>query len=442
MGNALTMFDDKKTALPAHLRNFLDEAGDNIGERSSVPSLTFTGKTWTISVNGEKTKLVKKDEDGDEVPLAIMRVVVLDFAKKRGRQFYEGEYDPATVKQPTCWSEDGVLVHASVPEDQVQTPKERKCEFCPLAVKGSKISPAGKAVVACGQFRMLAVVPANNLSHPPLRMKIAVTSDWDKQSPDWEAQGYFAFNNYTDFLRTKGVTHTAVLVTKMRFDPEQAYPKIMFSADKWLTEAQLEILKPVVISDDVKKLISGAFTPAGGDGVATTQAAIEKPAAKPAKAAAVPVEDEDDDAPVVRTPKAASKKAPVTLDGDDDDVQAVVAKPVAAPAKKAKTAPVIEDEDEDEEEATRVAAAHVKKPAKAAPVVEDDEEEEAAPVAPAKKAKAAVVIEDDEDDEEAAPVVAKAQGKAKSVDKAPVKATQATTSVPDDVSSLLDEWVG
>lgn len=384
MSNALTMFD-AKGKVPAHIAGFLEQES-NITERATVPSLTIEGKVWAIAMDGEKRKVSKRDEDGDEVPVQVLRVVILDYAKRRGRQYYEGTYDPSAVKQPDCWSEDGVLPHKSVTE-----PKHDKCEGCPMSIKGSK-TQNGKASTACSQFRMVALVPANNLAHTPLRLKLAITSDWDKLSPDWEAQHNYAFNNYTDFLRTKGVTHTATLVTKMRFDPNVAYPKILFSPDKWLSDEQLAVIAPVAKSDAVKKLISGSFTPAGGDGVATDAAEAAKPVATPPKGEMfikpLADEDEDGDAPAPVAAKPKKQAAPVTLEGDDEDVQATV---IATP-KKAKPAPaVLEDEDEDGE----------------------------------------VMVK---------PVAAKPQATKKSAAKAPAAEPVAATNVPESVANILSDW--
>src|SRR5258707_12099219 len=113
---------------------------------------------------------------------------------------------------------------------------------------------------------MIAVIPAHRLDFEPLRLKLAITSDYDGQSPDHEAQGWFAWKNYKDMLVAKGVKHTAMLVTKMKFDPNVAYPKVLFSASKWLEPVQLAQVVPIVKSEGVKALISGSWTPNGVDG--------------------------------------------------------------------------------------------------------------------------------------------------------------------------------
>jgi hypothetical protein len=341
--NALTVFDQPGMAVPDYVNDtFGDEK--NITDRVTVPSLSYTGKVWTIHNNGEKTKVTKRDDDGDDIPVSVLRVVVLDWAKRRGRAYYEGNYDPDKPGAPLCWSDDGVKPHASIKEPQCGT-----CEGCPMSVKGSKITEQGKAVTACSQHRMIVVAP---LGKPdmPLRMKLAITSDWDKQNPEMEAQNWFAFNNYTDYLRAKGVPHTAAVVTKMKFDPNVAYPKVMFTADRWLSKDEAAEVKPVLKSEEVQKLLGGTWTPAGVDGKKiAAPAAVEddeeddappppKKAAPKAAAKPVMVEDDDEDDAPPPPKKAAAKKA-VQVDDDDDDGDVVVVPP---PKHKTQSAPKAE----------------------------------------------------------------------------------------------------
>lgn len=442
MSNALALFSKK--GLPAHVRAFLDEEESNIADKASVPSLSYEGKTWTVVLNGEKKKLTKVDGDGDEVPVSILKVVVLDYAKRRGRAFYAGAYDPAAVKQPDCWSEDGVKPH-----DAVEVKQHHQCEGCPMSVKGSKVTEQGKAAAACSQHRMIVVVPANNLDHPPLRMKLAVTSDWDKQSPDWEKQHYYAFSNYLDFLKANGCSNTAAIVTKLRFDPNVAYPKVLFGPADWVKPEDAPTVRQAMKSDDVKKLLT-AWTPAGVDGKP-----VENNGAKPALAPAPAIEDdEEEEAP---KPKKA-KAAPAVIDADytvvDDEEEAPARKPKKladgekfikpvvldddeeeAPApkpKKAKPAPAPVAEDDDEDESDPLPPPPKAKKAKPAPVVEDDDEEEEKP-AP-KKAKVQVALDDDEDDDAPKPQ------KAKKAETAPVKPAKAATSGGGDLDSILDGW--
>lgn len=306
-GTGLAVFNPG-AALPAHVAQFFEEQGGNIVPRTTVPSLMLTGKVWQISIDGNKTPLQRRNTDGDLEPLPTFKGIVLDYNKQRGRSFYEGEYDPNNTSQPLCWSTDGVAPDPSLPgpfsAEQIaamsvdQRKASRKicatCATCPNAVKGSKITPQGKATVACGEHRMIAVFPDPQMGLPeamrrPLRLKIAVTSDWDKQSPDQEQAGWLAWSNYVDWLNARGCKHTAVIVTKMKFDHDAAYPKIFFSAERALEPAELAQVGPLLHSDDVKKLLSNSYTPSGADGIPTqdqvvAQAPVVTDAVAPAAA--------------------------------------------------------------------------------------------------------------------------------------------------------------
>lgn len=330
MAQELSIFNNMPQ-LPTEVSAFF-EAESNITSKQTVPSLSYEGKVWTIRLNGAKTKLMRKDADGDEAPVAVMRVVLLGYNERRGRTYYEGAYDPGKAAMPACWSDDGVT-----PSDTVKEPQSVTCGKCPMSVMGSKITEQGKQVTACSEHRMVVVVPATRLDFEPLRMKIAITSDYDGQSPDHEAQGWYAFKNYRDMLCSKQVAHTAMLVTKMKFDPNVAYPKVLFSADKWLTPEQLTEIIPVVKSDKVAQLVAGTFTPNGIDGER-----IEKEAAAETKAARK-VDPTGGAAKATRAQEAeaaarAEAKAQAAAAVEDDDEE--IALPgTAASGKAASTKP-------------------------------------------------------------------------------------------------------
>lgn len=380
--NALTIFDQAQVAIPAHLQNTIGEE-KNIVDRVSVPSLAYGGKVWAIHKDGEKTKIMKKDEDGDEIAVPLIRVVVLDYAKRRGRAYYEGAYDPDKQTAPLCWSEDGVKPHASITEPQHAT-----CEGCPWSVKGSKVTDSGKTVTACSQHRMLVVAPLAKLDMP-LRMKIAITSDWDKQNDKAAKENWFAFNNYTDFLRTRNIGHTAMIVTKMKFDQNVDYPKVLFSPDRFVNEDEVEIIQPLLKSDEVKNLLSGTWTPAGTDG---------KQIAAPAD------EDEEDEKPAPKKAapaKAPPKKAAAPVEEDEEEEEVEIIPPKKSPPAKAapKKAVVVDDEEEEEEDAPpppKKSPPAKAAPKKAAVVEEDDEEEEEAPKPKKGKPKAAAATAADD----------------------------------------------
>lgn len=321
MSTAMTMFDNPQMAVPAHIAAFL-ETDKNIPDRMSVPTLSYQGKVWTRIVDGEKIKMTRV-VDGAVEPIQTLKVIILAQAKSRGRTYYEGAYDPAKEAMPVCWSTDG-----NVPDAGVAIPQHSDCKNCPMSVKGSKITEQGKAVTACSAHRIIVVVPASQPTSTPLRCKLAITSLFDKQSPDLEAAGWLAYEQYTDMLRSRGVGHTATVVTKMTFDSNVAYPKVIFSPDRWLTPEEVAIVAPIAKSEAVTALIEGTFTaPAAAPGngfdedappppraVAAPAPAARKPRAAPALAPAAPAP-----APVAAAPAPAA--APVAADVPDDVAQ-------------------------------------------------------------------------------------------------------------------------
>lgn len=322
MANAVTTLNNLPPPLSAENQRFFEEEA-NITPKQTVPSLSYEGKVWTISLNGEKTKLMARDPTtGDESPVPVFRCVILAYNPRRGRAYYEGAYDPKQTAMPACWSDDGIT-----PSRHVKEKQSDKCNTCPLSVRGSKVTEKGELVTACSEHRMIVLVPSGKLDYEPLRMKIAITSDWDGRSPDHQAQGWFGFKNYTDFLYSLGAEHTARIVTKMKFDPNVAWPKVLFAKDRWLTDEQISQIKPVVKSEKVKQLISGTWTPNGIDGEPieeaettaelTTTAATAKPTAPPPKE---PTEKEKKVA-AAKIAATAAAKALAEAEADEDGQQ-------------------------------------------------------------------------------------------------------------------------
>lgn len=261
--NAVVAWDPNSgAALPAYLTDAMGGLGTNIAERMNVPSLSYEGKTWTLVKDGNKTKLQAANQDGDMVPIPVMRMVILNYNPERGRAYYPGIYNPAESKQPDCWSPDGKTPDAGSLKRQ-----STACNGCPQSIKGSKVQE-GKEMVACGSHRMIAIAPAFEIAGDPYRLKIAVTSDWDKTVVE---HGWFAFNQYTDFLKSRGITHTALVVTKVKFDPNTAYPKLLFSLDRLLSPEEVAQVQQALTNPKVAELLAEKWSAAGTNGQLTDQ---------------------------------------------------------------------------------------------------------------------------------------------------------------------------
>jgi len=354
--------------VPAHVKKFTDEHS-NITPTSTVNQLSFRGKVWRKVINGEETALVNKDDE----PVATVHMVVLDYNKARSRAYYEGAYEEGKSKPPVCWSMDG-----QTPDTSVSSPQSKSCDSCQWAVKGSKITPAGKETTACSTFQRLAIVPLQELDSPPLLLRLAQTSMWDKNNEDNEAKGYFAWQQYVAMLLKSGATHTGAVATKVRFDARMAYPKLIFGASRWLTDEELEIVEKQCESPAVEALLNAS----------EVVAAERKP-----KAELPPTDDDDEAPPAVKPGKPAKAATPAPAEDEDDA-------PPPPAAKKAKAATPAPAEDEDDAPPPPAA-----KKAKAAAPAPAEDEDDAPPPPAAKKAKAAKVI-----DIEPEPAPAKAKG--------------------------------
>jgi hypothetical protein len=408
-----------KEALPAYIVAHQESNEGNIADRQTVPSLTFGGKTWATVIEGVKTPLMRRLSNGDEEPVQTMRVIVLDYAKERGRQYYVGAFDPNNVTAPGCWSEDGVKPSPKSAQIQNST-----CAGCPRAVKGDKVTEAGDATTACRQHRMTAVIPSKRLDFSPLRMKVPMTSDYTGKNQEHEKDGWFAFSRYIDHLRGMGLNNTGYVVTKMKFDPDPniTYPKILFARDSWVSQDDIPIIDEIQRQDAVKNLLGGTWTPAGADGV--KQDEDEAPAASN----------------VVKVdPKAAAEKAKALAQAATQKVAADNAAKAPTPDPKAVAkAAKAEMARKAKEEADRLAAE-----------AEADEDEDA-------DETITVASDDDGDDGEIIVPGASspAADKAKPVNAAPTKpvTTKATAKpkadkpapaaeeVPGDVEALLGDW--
>lgn len=349
--NALVQWDPNSgAALPAYLAEAAEEFGSNIPDRQTVPSLSYEGKNWTIVINGNRTKMQKRNDDGDLEPVSIMRMIILGFNNDRGRAYYTGSYNPAAASAPKCWSANGVE-----PDPSVREKESAVCANCPQSIKGSRVVD-GREMVACAQHRLLGIAPAFDILSEPLRLKIAVTSDYDKELVE---HGYFAFRQYVDYLKSRGVPNTALVVTKVKFDPNTAFPKLLFALDRALTPQEIAQVREAKANPKLATLLTERWTPAGVNGTPSDDSDIA-PAATQAPAPAVPAARQIVDV----EPKPAVQKSPLDAAREDGwvvhpdnpayhyrgdevvDNDALVARYGAPSTPKAPPAPAVEPEPE------------------------------------------------------------------------------------------------
>lgn len=367
--------------LPAEYAEFFEQES-NVTPRETVPTLNPGGKRWTIVIDGDSKVLMRKDSDGDEVPLQIFRGFILGYGENRGRTYYTSGYDSAKPGRPACWSEDNIKADARVPladrprSEDGSLPKT--CQQCPMSIKGSQVSQDGRDTKACKEHLLLALVPNRHLGeYQPLRLKLSITSIYDGKQPEREQTRWFSWSRYLDHLISimPQNVHTARVLTKIKFDSTSEWPKLLFQAERQVTTEESIPLVDLMREHKatIKSMVSGLI-PAGPLGVKAGQDAedVEEDDPAPVKSAkpiptkkAAPADDEEMIPPKKAAPKAEAakdvtpKKAKVP-DPDDDDAE-------VPPAMRVKK-PDLDDEDTPPKKVNGAAAATAKAPDDPKPV--------------------------------------------------------------------------
>jgi hypothetical protein len=226
--------------LPAHIRaRFPDvSANDSLssGLLGGFPVISYKGKVWALVTNGNREVLV--NDQGD--PRAAIEVVLLKANGALSKTYYKDSFAEGSTEQPDCYSDDGVA-----PNADAKSPQSRTCATCPHNAWGSKISDQGQKGKECADVRRLAVAASDALDQPTL-LRVPAGSLRELQV-------------YGENLKKRGVPFQA-LVTKIKFDPDAAHPRMLFTAARWLDEKELDVALDTAETPLVDRII-------GTDGV-------------------------------------------------------------------------------------------------------------------------------------------------------------------------------
>jgi hypothetical protein len=286
--------------IPAHIRELAAKAGEqNKGalggiKAGSFPRISIGGSKFSVVEGGEKILLT--DADRPDLPAMELQLAIVGFNPAVSKQYYEGEFEEGSDKEPTCSSDNGI-----VPDPHIPNPPSRACASCPKNVWGSKVTKQGKQVKACSDNKRIAVIPVHDLANEQaldFTIKPASLKPWAE---------------YVRALDAKGIPVDAA-VTKVQFDPSANFPKLVFKFGGFLTPEQLATLALRSKGDDVRLITSPRQSTATG------------PVTPPAAPAATPAP-----APAPAAPAAPAVPAPAP---------APVQPPVQAPAPTPAPAPV------------------------------------------------------------------------------------------------------
>lgn len=291
------------------------------GIESGYAVMKYKGKVWATEYRGEHKPLMRADGDG---PANSIEVVIVAASPVKSKLYYKG-YNDGASDRPICFSSNGVT-----PDQRSQQMQAKACAVCPQNQRGSRIDENGQARgTACRDNKRIAIVPLGDLENEtlggPMLLRIPAASLND-------------FAQFTTKLEHLGLPYCAVGV-KIAFDPEQAYPKFIFSGVRTLTDDEADVILALRDSPQVKRIISEdngqASTPqvTHDDGLARLAPASNKFAA--VKEAVEEEEAAPPPAPVAKkaAPKKAAAPAPAPVEDEaettgtslDDELDALLA---------------------------------------------------------------------------------------------------------------------
>ena len=254
--------------MPSLLRNLPDDSGDlSAGIGASFGVVTYRGKVWRVKYAGEEQIVMHPTEPGMAMP--FLDVVIVKAAPVISKIFYQRGYTEGSNEAPDCFSVDGIS-----PDPGATNPQAPKCATCPHNAWGSRVTDSGKRGKACGDNKRLAIVPESDIKNEryggPLMLRVPAASLQDLAS-------------YNTALQRAGGRYYGA-VTRIQFDVNDAYPHLLFTPKRWLSDEECQTVLEHQNSDVTARILNAP--------VEGARAEVEAPAAPmmtgaPPRAAAV-----------------------------------------------------------------------------------------------------------------------------------------------------------
>lgn len=305
--------------LPAYL---LDMEADlqtyTAGIGGGFPFLSIKGKSFAVVRDGKRTIVTRPDDP--EAPANYVDAIFVKSNPALTKVFYLKGYEEGSAAKPDCFSNDGVR-----PDPGAPAPQAKSCATCPHNAFGSGQNGKGKA---CSDTRRVAVVALSSLDDPML-LRIPAGS-------------FKNLAKYASYLSARNIKSVAAVLTRIKFDADEATPKLVFSPRALLGPDVIAEVKRLAATDLVAQIVGLAPTPHDEDDGTPLE---------------LPKVTMDDVAKAVQTPKpapepaeepakaAAPKRQAKPKVEVEDVAAATVAPPAAKPAAPVKAAPA-DDQDE------------------------------------------------------------------------------------------------
>ncbi|MGW8177829.1 MAG: hypothetical protein ACWGQW_03430, partial [bacterium] len=182
-------------------------AMDTESGRTAVPRISLKGMKFRFKEGGEEVGRLNGDLD----------CIIVGISPDHGtaKTFYAGKYNPDSADPPDCSSANGVY-----PDEWITNPVHNQCASCPKNKFGSATGTTGKKSKACRDSRLLYIVRAEDMANQSEPKVWVLTVTVSSLRP---------FTNYGRMLSKRGIPTPAAVITRVSFDEEVDFPKLVFS---------------------------------------------------------------------------------------------------------------------------------------------------------------------------------------------------------------------
>lgn len=321
----------------ALLKNFKGTSRDlSEGVAQTFPLISLRGGKWRYRWHGQEN-VINDPKSGFAAP--TLEVVIVDASKTLTKMFYVNPYAEGQRKPPDCWSSDGKIPDAAVPD-----PVSEICLTCPKNAFGSAITPSGKKAKACQDRRRIVITPAVDLENEskggPIMLSIPPGSLKNSQA-------------YGDWLDENNLAYYGC-VTQLSFDQNVSHPKIEFTYLRPLDDDDVRTVLSLRGSEGVNRILNSTFNPTSPENVVANEPEPEPepaPAPKPTPKSN-PVKAGINEA--IKTPATPPPSARPVQTTATKPLQATPAARPVKPESMTLGAPAAVEEEEEDEKAPSV----------------------------------------------------------------------------------------
>ena len=221
------------------------------GIKPSFASVTFKGKTWGIRYRGVTQQLLARDQSGQVLgSIPTIDVVIVKAAMPISKTYYIEKFKEGDFAAPDCWSTNGLKPDIAAPKKQNET-----CRGCKWDAFGSRLMDDGRKGKACSDNKRVAVVPAADIKNEafggPMLLKLPPSS-------------FAGLSELEAQLHMQGYRYDG-LITRLSFDYEAAFPKIIFTPIGVLNDHQAQEIIALQDSDTVERILSEELVEVSAD---------------------------------------------------------------------------------------------------------------------------------------------------------------------------------